>query len=371
MKTPLTLSTIVAGLLLTACGSTDSTTETPTSTGAPTSTIMGTVPGTLIEAFCEDGSYYHVNSVHNDTSEHPFSIEIPTDITCRLVMTTNEHDESIKVVTPIGLVTDVSSTTTFRANSKLIDLGHIDLPMDRSEINDSTGDGVSDDILMVSTPEGTIIAIELENDPMDHDGDGIPNIYEDDDSDGINNYDDSDDDDDGIEDDLDEDYAGTMDYFRGGVKKSADNDDKEDAKDRDDDSDDDDEDKEDAKDRDDDSDDDDEDKEDAKDRDDDSDDDDEDKEDAKDRDDGDTSTTTPIVTLPTGYTPDQGRLLGSHCAQCHGTNGVSTNSWDSIAGEDDLLDEIHDDDPIMRAQADGYTTNEIQAIGEWLKTLRK
>ncbi len=73
----------------------------------------------------------------------------------------------------------------------------------------------------------------------------------------------------------------------------------------------------------------------------------------------------------TTYTADPGRLLGSQCAQCHGTNGVSTNKWDSIAGEDNLLDEIYDDEPIMSAQAHGYTSEEIILIGDWLKTLKK
>ncbi|MEA2027720.1 MAG: hypothetical protein U9N49_01920 [Campylobacterota bacterium] len=80
--------------------------------------------------------------------------------------------------------------------------------------------------------------------------------------------------------------------------------------------------------------------------------------------------TTP-TTLPISYTPDSGRLLGSQCAQCHGTNGVSVNGWDSIAGEDDLADEIYDDEPIMSAQAHGYTSEEITLIGNWLKTLPK
>ncbi len=76
------------------------------------------------------------------------------------------------------------------------------------------------------------------------------------------------------------------------------------------------------------------------------------------------------VTLPTLYTADAGRLLGAQCAQCHGTNGVSSTEWDSIAGEDDLENEIlEDDEPIMSAQAHGYTAEEITLIGNWLKTL--
>lgn len=85
----------------------------------------------------------------------------------------------------------------------------------------------------------------------------------------------------------------------------------------------------------------------------------------------DDDTLTTEIILPTTYTADAGRLLGSQCAQCHGTNGVSTNEWDSIAGEDQLEDEIYqDDEPIMSAQAHGYTSEEIILIGDWLKTLK-
>lgn len=83
------------------------------------------------------------------------------------------------------------------------------------------------------------------------------------------------------------------------------------------------------------------------------------------------NTSTDIL-LPITYSTNEGRLLGSQCAQCHGTNGISSNDWDSIAGEDDLLDEIYqDDEPIMDAQAHGYTEDEIILIGNWLKTLSK
>ncbi|HIO95623.1 MAG TPA: hypothetical protein EYG67_02265 [Campylobacterales bacterium] len=89
-------------------------------------------------------------------------------------------------------------------------------------------------------------------------------------------------------------------------------------------------------------------------------------------DDNTNSVTTPIPLLSTTYKADAGRLLGSQCAQCHGTNGISVNEWDSIAGEDELASEIfEDDEPIMTAQAHGYTREEITLIGNWLKTLSK
>lgn len=86
-----------------------------------------------------------------------------------------------------------------------------------------------------------------------------------------------------------------------------------------------------------------------------------------------TNTTTTVTTnsLPTTYKADAGRLLGSQCAQCHGTNGVSVTKWDSIAGEGDISDEIFGEAPIMDAQAHGYTIEEMMLIGDWLATLSK
>ncbi len=91
-----------------------------------------------------------------------------------------------------------------------------------------------------------------------------------------------------------------------------------------------------------------------------------------DDDDDDHKYKKPQITLPISYTPDAGRLLGSQCAQCHGTNGISVNKWDSIAGEDNLHEEMfEDDEPIMSAQARGYTNEEISLIENWLRTLKK
>ena len=332
-RTSLKLSALAAGFILAGCGGGGSST---TSSTAQTSKISGTVPGTLIEAFCVDGSYYKVTSTQNDTNEHPFEIEIPSTVSCSLVMTTNEDDPVNKVVTQIGMITSDANGTLFTAAAD-IDLGHIPLAMDPSQINDANGDHVSDDILTIQV-DGTSIKIEFEN-PLDDDGDGLVNVYEDDDDDGINNHDDDDDDGDGkadVDNDLDDD----------GIDNDEDVDDDNDG-DRD-----------------------------SEDSDDDNDgiddylDPDDDNDGVYDEDEDSTNNTTDII-LPTTYTANAGRLLGSQCAQCHGTNGVSSTNWDSIAGEDDLADEIYEDDePIMSAQAHGYTSEEIILIGNWLKTLK-
>jgi hypothetical protein len=331
--TSLKLSALAAGFILAGCGGGSSSTTSTT----PTSKISGTVPGTLIEAFCADGSYYKVKSTDNNTDEHPFEIEVPRTVSCSLVMTTNEDDLLKKVITQIGMITSDANGTLFTAASD-IDLGHIPLAMDPSQINDANGDHVSDDILSIQV-DGTSIEIEFEN-PLDDDDDGLVNVYEDDDDDGINNHDDDDDDGDGevdVDNDLDDDGIDNdedVDDDNDGDRDSEDSDDDNDGIDDYLDSDD-------------------------------------DNDGVDDEDEEDSSNDNTSIVLPTTYTANAGRLLGSQCAQCHGTNGVSSTEWDSIAGEDDLADEIYEDDePIMSAQAHGYTSEEIILIGNWLKTLK-
>ncbi len=203
------LSALASAFILSGCGG-SSTTDTAITTSDSLSKITGTVPGTLIEAFCVDGSYYFVKSTDNNTAEHPFEIEIPSTVSCSLVMTTNEDDPENKVVTQIGVITSDGNGTLFTAATD-IDLGYIPLAMDPSDINDSNGDHVSDDILNIHV-DGTSIVVELEN-PLDDDNDGLINIYEDDDDDGISNHDDNDDDDDDIDDIDDTDNDG--DYIEG------------------------------------------------------------------------------------------------------------------------------------------------------------
>jgi cytochrome c553 len=86
----------------------------------------------------------------------------------------------------------------------------------------------------------------------------------------------------------------------------------------------------------------------------------------------DSTVNLPETTFVSKYTPDEGRLLASQCSQCHGTNGISTNRWDSIAGEGNLHQEMFEyDAPIMLAQARGYTDAEISLIEGYLTSVPK
>lgn len=307
-----------------ACGGGGSS-ESNINGSTTTYSISGTVPGTLIEAFCIDGSYYKTKSINNGTSNHPFELELPINLDCRLVMTTNETDPIISnhIITPIRINNGNTQSPYFKVSSN-VDVGYINLPMNGSGIQN---------ILEITHIDDNLKVITHKNDLLDRDNDGVPNAYEDDDNDGKYNKDDDDDDGDGIKDidDLDNKDDIDGDGIINDYDYDDDNDGIEDSNDEDDDND-----------------------------------------GIIDLDDKDfKNNTTTKVSLPTEFTENVGRLLGSQCAQCHGTNGKSTNSWDSIAGEDELIHEIHDEDPIMSAQAKGYTPTEISLIGNWLSTLQK
>lgn len=336
------LSAVTIAVMLGACGGGGSSGESPATntTTSTTSVVSGTVPGTLIEAFCADGTYYKVNSIDDGTSEHPFSLSLPNDVNCRLVMTTNEDDIANRVITAIqinsGLVT--SGLINMSAN---FDLGYVPLSLTRDGV-DLDNDGVADSPLELdlSLPEGVVL-LDVSSDSLDQDGDDIPDLYNDDDDDGEINSEDADDDNDGTDDVDEEDYH---DSDGDGIDDMYDRDDDNDGINDDTDSDDD--------------------------GDGVSDDDDDDH-----NDDYDSSVNT-VYTPVTDYSVTTGRLLASQCAQCHGTNGSSTNSWDSIAGEsaNELIEEMQEfksgeeDEPIMEAHAHGYTDAEIQALASWLST---
>ncbi len=327
---------IVLSTLLVGCGGGSSSTSS-TDTDTSTRSVSGSVPGTLIEAFCKDGGYYSVTSTDNGGTQHPFTMDLPANVDCKLIMTTNEDDPDVTkhIITPILFNNTETTSSYIRLSDDDIDLGYIDLPM--------AGSGVQTP-LVLSLDDPKIQINTFSYDPLDNDHDDIPNVYEDDDGDGLYNKYDDDDDNDGIKDSDDSDYADDSDGD--GIVDDDDNDDDNDMiHDKDEYS-----------------------------KDDDDDDDDKDEYSKDDDDDnyytGNTNTAT--IVLPTAYTPNAGRLLGAQCAQCHGTNGVSVNKWDSIAGEDNLHEEMFEDDaPIMMAQARGYTRDEITLLENWFQTLTK
>ncbi len=349
MKAHTTIPIIVsAGLLLTACGGESNTAS------LEEYTLSGTVPGTLIEAFCDDGSYHRVTSTKNGTDKHPFALNLPINISCRVLMTTNENDASNKVVTPIRVVSNKGTTSIAFSSADDVNLGHVDLALGRSEMkSDMNQDGVEDHPVNVQldTDDSSKVHIDTRgNDPMDSDGDGIINVYEDDDNDHIPNKDDDDDDGNGVLDKDEEKTKPSDDHDKDGIKDKDDvdddNDGVEDSKDSDP--------KDDKKsgDR-------------GHDKDKDKDDDkDKDKDDDKDNGNGGGNTNPTVQSA--------GRLLASQCFQCHGSEGVSKTKIDSLAGEsrNEIIEELTEmqgknKNEIMHLQAKGYSAEQIRLIADY------
>ena len=259
-------------------------------------------------------------------------------------MTTNEYDIANRVITPIRIESN-GAVSSFVNTSVAFDLGYVPLELDPANIVDTNGDGVVDEPLVISPeelPDGTNV-VQLSQNTLDSDDDGIPDVYEDDDDDGEFNREDNDDDGDSI---LDVDEIDDNDRDDDGVDDRYDSDDDNDGVKDDDDEDDDNDDVRDS-------------------------------EDDDYDDDNDTSSNTSTNYTPvSAYTVTNGRLLAAQCAMCHGTNGNSTNGWDSIAGESarEIIEEMDEfksggeDDPIMEAQAHGYSDAEIEALAAWLAT---
>jgi hypothetical protein len=220
MKKNSILLSLIAIPFLVGCGGGSS--DTASIVTATMAKITGTVPGTLIEAFCEDGTYVQVTSTQNGTNQHPFEIEIPQNTNCKLVMTTNENNDTNRVITPIGFIQGTATGSTLTINGN-VDLSYIPLALNYADVNDSNGDHVVDQALHVDLNNSTNIGVN--NTPVydtnnngdidayeDDDNDGIVNAYEDDDNDGEYNIHDDDDNDntpDYIEDD---DNDGTPNY---------------------------------------------------------------------------------------------------------------------------------------------------------------
>ncbi len=307
-------------------GGTAETTNTPTQPS--TYSIEGTVPGTIVEAYCNDGSSYSTTSTNNGTSKHPFSLSIPTNLECKLVMITNETapNPADYIITPIEIESN-SKIGTYLKIDKNINLGNV--PLDTPSVNSGWLAGVRTPLKIVIN--GQVLNVKnLSEDPMDDDNDGILNVYENDDDDDLPNKYDDDDDDNGIKDinesRSDKDHDGIDDIY----DRDDDNDGSYDEHD----------------------------------------DEDNENESNSNNNSNNSNSNTSNTTLPSSFTLNDGRLLGSQCAQCHGTNGVSSSGIDSIKGEDNLTHEIYDDDPIMNAQAKGYTTTEIMAIETWLNNIQ-
>jgi len=160
MKKTILISLIAAPFIIAGCGSSSSTT-------AKSAKITGTVPGTFIEAYCDDGTYASVESVQNGTNQHPYSITVPTNTNCMLVMTTNQNSATERVITPIT----INGKNSINLNEDT-DIGYADIPANYSESTDRDGDHVQDSPVNVSpeTLNGTSNDTITNSFDQNHDG---------------------------------------------------------------------------------------------------------------------------------------------------------------------------------------------------------
>jgi len=184
MKKVILISLVAAPFLIVGCGGGSSTS---TSTNAK---ITGTVPGTLIEAFCDNNYYAQVTSTNNGTNQHPFEIEVPKNTDCRLVMTTNENDPENRVITEIAF----SNGSTIVLNAD-VNLGNIPLELSYQNADDRDGDHVVDTPLQINLTGASSNNNPVQDDNRngmidaydDDNNNNIPNAYEDNDRDGTPN----------------------------------------------------------------------------------------------------------------------------------------------------------------------------------------
>ncbi len=207
----ITLSSFLIG-----CGGGGGSGDSATTPITPTTySISGTVPGTIVEAYCSDGSSYSTTSTNNGTSEHPFTLTLPSNLECKLVMITNETaaNPADYIITPIEFESNSNSGTYIKMD-KNINLGNI--PLDTPGVNSSWLPGVRTPLKVIVNNQ-TLTIKNLSSDPMDTDNDGVLNIYENDDDDSLPNKYDDDSDNNGIKDStenkLDNDHDGISDIY--------------------------------------------------------------------------------------------------------------------------------------------------------------
>ena len=114
--------------------------------------IRGTVPGTLIEAICDDNKYFSTNSIHNDTDQHPFELQIESNLQCRLLMTTNEGTDN-NIITNIAIKENNITSDEFQGIAHNINIGHVALALDKSQILDEDNNSIIDDAIVLSVAQ--------------------------------------------------------------------------------------------------------------------------------------------------------------------------------------------------------------------------
>lgn len=173
---------LAVSALIVGCGggSSSSTVADNGSASAANATISGTVPGTFIEAYCDDGTHVTTNSVQNGTSQHPFTLDVPVNTPCRLVMTTHENDPAQRVTSQVTVNGQRALVVTGDT-----DIGYVPLPATYAEATDHNGDHVEDQAIDVSPASlNGHTADDTASNPYDDNHNGVVDGLEDRDGNG-------------------------------------------------------------------------------------------------------------------------------------------------------------------------------------------
>lgn len=195
-------------LLLAGCGSSSGLLADGGIIG--TGSIIGTVPGTVIEAYGDNGEYFETFSENNNTDNHPFRLQVEAGLGLYLVMTINQGTPD-EIVMPIAFpgnkAGEVFARIVLREGQE-IDLGHIALYKNCSDVPvaiDPDLDCVLDSPFILDEDQGArnpLREMDVDEDgiddyddedhgygqqngqqyydPQDLDNDQVPNFYDDD-----------------------------------------------------------------------------------------------------------------------------------------------------------------------------------------------
>lgn len=221
--------TCAAFLFLAACGGSGGLLADGGIIG--TGSIIGTVPGTVIEAYGENGDFKQTFSEITSTEKHPFRLHLDAGVGYYVVMIINEGTAD-EIVMPIAFPDDQGRlfARIVLQDQQVLDLGHIPLYLNCQDVLQFEPDEdcvpgepyVFRNPFILKEDQDTFNPLrEMDadddgkddygdddhgygqgqqyRDPQDHDDDRVPNYYDDDFMPGSN-----DDDEDGIDDDEDE-----------------------------------------------------------------------------------------------------------------------------------------------------------------------
>ena len=149
---------------------------------ALTAKIKGTAPKAKVEAFCADGNYTMVHTVKNGANKNAFTLRVPKNVPCRLVMTTNENNASTILVTKV----DVNGSKQVKVSDTL-NLGNVNLPVKQApgaNSYDANNDHLTDSAYRVDVNASSAILAQNASNKFDADHDGEVDLLQDKNTDG-------------------------------------------------------------------------------------------------------------------------------------------------------------------------------------------